>query len=427
MTRTVILATVVSLLLIVALIGVNGILLSLTLPLVLALCAGIIQSSTALDISAIRTLKESSVTDGDAINVTLEIENNGGALTELQIIEEIPRRLSLLDGENRHIAPVADGESLTLNYALHGVRGDYAFADPTVIASDSLGLFSRKIQLAQTDHINFKVAPKVPRVGMIGIRPKSTRAFAGYIPARIAGTGIDFFGVRQYRAGDSLRHINWRAISRNPDSLFTNEFEQERVADVGLILDARQRAVTFAGTTHMLEYKIAAATAFSESLLSVGNRVSLLIYGSYLNWTLPGYGKLQQQKILRTLTGIKPGNSEVFATLEHFPTRLFPAQSQLIVISTLMPDDVAVLSRMRARGYSVMVISPDPVSFEFSLLPPTEATKAAARIANIERQLLLTQIQQTGVQVVDWNVDQPLKDLVRARLQRPVHQQQVMV
>ena len=36
--------------------------------------------------------------------------------------------------------------------------------------------------------------------------------------------------------------INARATARNPQSLFVNQFEQERVADVGLILDARRQS-----------------------------------------------------------------------------------------------------------------------------------------------------------------------------------------
>ena len=60
---------------------------------------------------------------------------------------------------------------------------------------------------------------------------------------------MSFWGVREYQMGDSLRHINWKIAARRmiaarqAQELFTNEFEQERIADVGLILDARDQTL----------------------------------------------------------------------------------------------------------------------------------------------------------------------------------------
>ena len=60
---------------------------------------------------------------------------------------------------------------------------------------------------------------------------------------------MDFFGVREYQPGDSLHAVNWRVSARfsshsgdgrESQALFSNEYEQERVADVGIILDARR-------------------------------------------------------------------------------------------------------------------------------------------------------------------------------------------
>ena len=52
--------------------------------------------------------------------------------------------------------------------------------------------------------------------------------------------GLDFAGVREYREGDSLRDLYYRAFARYGKP-FTKEFEGERGAGVVLVLDTRAR------------------------------------------------------------------------------------------------------------------------------------------------------------------------------------------
>jgi hypothetical protein len=99
------------------------------------------------------------------------------------------------------------------------------------------------------------------------------------------------------------------------------------------------------------------------------------------------------------------------ASLADIPTRLFPALSQIILISLLQPGDAMPILHMHAHGYEVLVISPDPVAFEANVFGPRAAL--AVRIARIERQALLQRLYLAGVRVVNWNVETPL-----ARMQR---------
>jgi hypothetical protein len=111
----------------------------------------------------------------------------------------------------------------------------------------------------------------------------------------------------------------------------------------------------------------------------------------------------------------------VFDNLDYLPTRFFPAKSQIVLVSPLFRDDVPILIRLRAHGYQVLVIRPDPVAFELAGLRQRPAATLAARIANVERLLLLHKLQQAGVQVVDWRVSQPFDEVVHASLGRVPH------
>jgi uncharacterized protein (DUF58 family) len=255
----------------------------------------------------------------------------------------------------------------------------------------------------------------------VPIRPRRTRAYAGPVPARQGGSGVEFFGVREYQIGDPLRWINWQVSARHPPSLYTNEFEQERITDVGLILDARRRTDIQGRRGTLFEHAVRATASLASAFLSEGNRVGLLVYGGFLDWTFPGYGRVQRERILRALAGAETGESQVFESLDFIPTRYFPAQSQLVLISPLCEDDAPPLIRLRARGYQLLVISPDPIAFEAQSLQAAPAVPLAVRVARLERGLLLRRLRRAGIRTVDWQVETPFSRVVHASLSRQPH------
>jgi uncharacterized protein (DUF58 family) len=260
------------------------------------------------------------------------------------------------------------------------------------------------------------VHPRYPKLDRIKIRPPQTRGFAGPVPARQGGTGIDFWGVREYQTGDPQRQINWKLAARSYQELYVNIFEQERVADVGIILDSRQRTNIIKNSDSLFEHAVRAAAAIAENFLDDGNRVSLLIYGSAMAGVFPGYGNIQRDRILRVLSKASPGVNYALESLTHLPTRFFPAKSQIVFVSSLLPEDIPIIVRMRAHGYGVIVISPDPVSYEGGF--DRDFTSPVYRIAYAERTLMLRQLQQSRVHTVNWRVDQPLEVAIRDMLTR---------
>jgi uncharacterized protein (DUF58 family) len=203
------------------------------------------------------------------------------------------------------------------------------------------------------------------------------------------------------------------------DTLYSNEFQQERVADVGIVLDGRLGTNSFAGGHSLFEYSVQAAAALADAFLSQGNRVGLLVYASFLAWTFPGYGKMQRERILHSLAHATPGGSEVFSNFKHIPTRLFPPESQIVLISPLTDADLMPLVHLRAQGYQVLVISPDPVKFEMSYLPRNRNNNLASRVIAMERKLLFQRVQHAGIQVLEWDVRDQFDQVVKRNLSHP--------
>ena len=97
---------------------------------------------------------------------------------------------------------------------------------------------------------------------------------------------------------------------------------------------------------------------------------------------------------------------------------MFPPESQIVLVSSLVNDDLNILIQLRGRGYQMMVISPDPVKFEIGCLPPSPQVDLAARVIRMERDLLIRRLERAGIQVIEWDVSIPLDQAVGPLLMR---------
>jgi uncharacterized protein (DUF58 family) len=410
------LSVLVYMLLLLGLATVDGRLLALTIPLVVYVAVALLSGPGQVSFALARTLSEDRVYEGTPVDIALRVTNEGAMLAEVLVEDLVPKGLEIVEGESRAFASLAPGESIQLDYSVAGTRGHFELDAVQVTASERLGLFQRQVILPARGFLS--ILPKAWTLKRVAIRPLRTRGYAGPVPARRSGPGIDFYGVREYQLGDPRRWINWRVSARHSQALFTNEFERERIADVGLILDARRRMDVHVDGDSLFEHGVRATASLAEAFLRDGNRVGLLVYGEYLDWTLPGYGKVQRERILQSLARAEPGESQVFDQLHYLPVQLFPAQSQLVVVSALRPEDLPMLLRLRARGYQVLAVRPDPISFEARGLEPGPEVELAARFAYVERKLLLLKLRRAGIQVVDWQVDKPFDQTVHGSLGR---------
>jgi uncharacterized protein (DUF58 family) len=357
------------------------------------------------------------------VEVTVTLTNRGSSLEEVLLQDLVPAGLAVRSGPSsqlrtsRHLLRLAKGESYTFAYTVAGPRGGYVFEALAVQVNSHLAVSRTKVRVQAKGRLF--VLPPVTRIRHVAIRPRRTRVYAGTIPARAGGPGTEFFGVREYQPGDPPSAINWRASARGLDTMYANEYQQERVADVGIVLDGRLRTNEYAGGHSLFEYSVQAAASIADALLSQGNRVGLLLYASYLGWTFPGYGKIQRERILHALANARAEDSQIFADLEYIPTRLFPPRSQIVFVSPLSEDDWKPLIQLRAQAYDVLVVSPDPVKFELSYLPASDPNVAlAGRVIRMERLLLLQRLQRAGIHVLNWDVQEPFDLLVKRTLGR---------
>jgi uncharacterized protein (DUF58 family) len=393
----------------------SRLLLVLTAAPVLYLATALLTRPAELELDVERSISASGVRQGDPVTVTVKVTNRGARLREIMIEDRLPPVLEILAGETRLLAVLGTGQSIELQYTVNSRRGTQHFEYVYVTVADVFGVFEHEHALPA--RASLLVLPQIKRLHTVPIRPTQTRGFAGHLPARMAGSGVNFYGLREYQMGDPPRRINWRVSARHSQELYTNAFEQERIADVGILLDARQHTNLWVGGRSLFDCAIEAAASLADVFLRDGNRVGLMIYGYGVSFVFPGYGKVQRERILHALANAGSGRNYAMEKLSNLPTRLFPAKSQIVMVSPITPEDFDTLSQMRSHGYEILVISPNPIAFD-SQGWATPDEDLGLRFAQVERDLLLRRLQRSAIRVVDWDVDQPLDVTIRDSLLR---------
>ena len=423
MNKALILLVIIFSLLLAALLTRNADLIWLALLCCAYLGLGFLQSPSTHEVklSATRSVEKNTTDVPATIDVSVDLTNQGTALVQLILSDPVQFGMSITEGQATQTALLQAGETAVFKYTFQSERGNFEWKTIHAKLRDSFGLIETELDLPAEAKI--QVRPELNKFRPFPLRSQRTLHSAGSIPARLGGSGTDFWGVREYHLGDPLRRLDWRLTARHPHKFFTKEFEQEEIADVGLILDARQKANLQIGEDSLFEHTARATASLAEMFLRQGNRVSLLVHQRHYTTVFPGYGKLQLNRVLHTLAQITPESDSSLNSLNFLPIRMFASHSLIVIISPLMSGDALFFRRLRAYGYQVLLISPDPLAYAQPILATDRDSQLATRFTRLERQIEINQITQLWIPVIDWEVNQPLAPLVRnalrsARIQR---------
>jgi uncharacterized protein (DUF58 family) len=399
-----------------ALVGIavrSGAMLALTAPFVAYVLIGVFGHDGRLRLKAGRTTTESNIHAGDAVEMRITLHNLGGEIVNLRVEDSLPTQARLAGGATKQVLAMRAGATAELTYAFVAPRGVHAWQHISVAAADPLGLLETRLEIPAPGQV--VVHPTAVGAPKFKFRPRRTLHSAGPMPVGLPGSSTDFLGVREYRSGDALRRINWRMSARHPGRLFTNEHERQEAVDYGLILDSRQTSDAD------LDRAVTGCAALADTMLRDGNRVALLVFGRKISACFPGYGKHQLNSVLRTLSGAERSAYIALDLLDYFPRRLFSNRAVLVFFSSALPSDGPTYGRLRAAGYEILLVSPEPSKAALPTGKESWSQATGRRAARVERRTTLLSLSKLGIRVVDWRVDQPLDAALDSLAPHAVH------
>ncbi|WP_104525735.1 DUF58 domain-containing protein [Blastococcus atacamensis] len=262
------------------------------------------------------------------------------------------------------------GATTLLRYSVAGrVRGRYELGPLQLRVVDPFGLVERSA--SGTGTAPLVVVPRVRPLGPGGTGVEQGRGGEG-THRSIAAHGDDDVSVREYRRGDDLRKVHWRATARTGELMVRME-ERPWHPQGTLLLDTRARAhlvatsrpdtVAVPGPSgddcppgDSLEWLVEAAASIGSTLARRGSVVRVVTDTGELS-PRPGRPGLGAEELLDRLATIGPSRVADLHGAVEAACRAAGDGPLICLLGAVGPDDVAPLTQLRpGTGADVAVL-----------------------------------------------------------------------
>ena len=206
----------------------------------------------------------------------------------------LPQRLAL-----------APATASTFSYRLRPVaRGDATF-EGVQLRLASPGRLWTQSRIAG-DRQRVRVYPNFAPLTRFALfsAEQASRLVGAHLKRR-RGEGTDFNQMREYRVGDSLRQIDWKATSRSR-KLISREYQDEKNQQLVMLVDTGRRMMAQEGELAHFDHVLNAALVVSYLALRQGDAVGLMASGGESRWVPPKRGMGAIDTLLRASYDLQP-------------------------------------------------------------------------------------------------------------------------
>ncbi len=215
-----------------------------------------------------------------------------------------------------------------------------------------LGLWNR--QQVRPLPTKIRVYPDIRAVYRYELMARQNRLFEiGVRMVRMPGQGREFERLREYRYGDEIRQIDWKATARQRQ-LISREFNVERNQNIVIMIDCGRFMRNETDGISYLDRALNSAIMLSYIALGQGDNVSLLAFSNRIErFVRPVRGKPGIQQILRSTYDIEASTkvSDYSMALEYLTT--VQRKRALVVLITFVTDEL----QLRVIGSSLKLRS----------------------------------------------------------------------
>ncbi len=277
------------------------------------------------------------------------------------------------------------GKATSLRYEFTPlVRGTWQFGPVEIRERGPLGLMEQQRRLPA--HQTVRIYPNFAAVARYTLLATDHRlSQLGILQRRRRGEGMDFHQLREYREGDSLRQVDWKA-TRRMGRMISREYQLERDQQVVFLLDCGRRMTTQDDALSHFDHALNALLLLSYVALRQGDAVGLVSFASDSpRFVAPRKSPAMLNTLLNQVFDLQAG--------DHSPDYLQAAtdlmqrvtrRSLVIVVSNLRDEDDDSLSaalRLLRQNHLVVFASLKEPALEAALLEPVGTHTSAFTFA----------------------------------------------
>jgi uncharacterized protein (DUF58 family) len=270
--------------------------------------------------------------------VILQFYNTSNAPHLIEVFDDYPLTCDLEGQPQRlEIPPAASG--IETQYRLRPQqRGPAQFAGLHLLVYSPWQFWKRyhyiKLNTSIRIYPNFAAMTKYGlfaaenRLGQLGIHKLQRR-----------GEGLEFHQLREYRAGDVLRQIDWNATSRYK-KLISKEYQDERDQQIIFLIDCGRRMLAHDGSLSHFDHTLNAILLLSYVALRQGDALGLMTFSGEQRWFAPRKGLNTVNLILNTVYDLQPSTytSDYLYAANQLRQR-HNKRALVILISNLRDED----------------------------------------------------------------------------------------
>jgi len=181
-----------------------------------------------------------------------------------------------------------------------------------LLHSDVLGLFWSTHRLQCNNTASIVVLPKRYYLPALSFAGESRYKTGGGSLSSSIGESEEFMGLREYQAGDPLKHIDWKSWAKQRKPI-VKEYQDEFVPHYALVLDTFGQGIE----ETVFEEAVSVAATFACDLDTKESLLDLLFVGDEAHCFTSGRGTTLVEKMLEILAAVEPSCEGSFVQLKH--------------------------------------------------------------------------------------------------------------
>ena len=289
------------------------------------------------------------------------------------------------------------------------IRGDLTFGKVMLRIKSPFGLWEIAREAGtETQVRSFPNFAEITRYALLAVDNRLSQI--GVLRRRRRGEGLDFHQLREYRQGDSMRQIDWKATSRMR-KFISREYQDERDQQIVFLIDCgRRMSAKDNGLSHF-DHTLNAVLLLAYVALREGDSAGMMTFATDdLRFVAPRKSGVTVAKFLNALYGLQP----TLKTPDYYQAALdlslrLKKRSLIVLVSNLRDEDseglMPALALLRRRHLVMFANLKEGVIDATLRAPVTDAisavTYAAAATYARDREALTARMQASGVRLVD--------------------------
>lgn len=268
-------------------------------------------------------------------------------------------------------------------------RGDARFEGVHLRLHSALGLW-RQLRVSGQPQI-VRVYPDFAPLARYALfsAEQASRLIGAHLKRR-RGEGTDFHQMREYRVGDSLRQIDWKATSRSR-KLISREYQDEKNQQLVMLLDTGRRMMAREGELGHFDHALNAALVVSYLALRQGDGAGLMASGGQSRWVAPQRSLGAIDTLLRASYDLQPEPVATDYLAAATELTLRQRRRSLVMLVTNVRDedieDLLAAVRLLQRRHLVCVASLREKALDEALAEEVDDLPGAIRAGALARYL----------------------------------------